>query len=149
MKRFFVSFLLLAATLFADAYRAVYDLSSDDFRYLSGRVQLIEKSARMIKTAGGSPDFVITIHSGATPILAALPDEYADESDVPVIALIQSRLQALQKNYGAKVLGCRLAMASLDMKEEELFKGVTPTDNSIIDLIALQNRGYAAIYFIK
>jgi len=149
MKKLIMILLVCTGALWAQNYKAVYDLSMDDMRYVLNRVMLIEKTAAMLKERGDVPEFVVTIHSGATPILAKLPDAYADEEEVPVIYSIQARLKSLVETYGVRVLGCNLATAAFGMEHDEVVGFVEQTPNSIIDLIGLQNSGYAAVYFLR
>ena len=141
--------LMAVVSLQADVYKAVYDLSTSEMRYLHNRVQLIQKTAEMVRKNGDTPVFVITIHSGATPILAKMPDMYAKEQDVPVIYGIHETLQKLHDDFDVRVLGCDLATAAYGMEPDELLPFVERTRNSIIDLIKLQNDGYAAVYFVR
>lgn len=149
MKKLIILLAFAASTLTADVYKAVYDLSSGDMRYMLNRIMLIEKTAKMIEANGDKPDFVVTIHSGATPILAKLPDMYADEKDVPVVYNIHGKLKNLIEEYGVKVLGCDLATTAYGMEKDEILPFIETTPNSIIDLVGLQNSGYAAVFFVR
>lgn len=144
-----LALLLLGTTLWAQSYKAVYDLSSSDMRYMQNRVALIEKTAAMVKAQGDTPEFIITIHSGATPILAKLPDVYADEKDVPSIYAIHDAFKRLTGDYGVKILGCELAMQAYGMEADEVLPFIQRTPNSILNLIRLQQEGYSAIFFVR
>jgi intracellular sulfur oxidation DsrE/DsrF family protein len=149
MKKVMVLLAFVAASLTADVYKAVYDLSSGDMRYMLNRIMLIEKTAKMIKAKGDEADFVVTIHSGATPMLAKLPDMYADEEDVPVVYNIHGKLENLIQEYGVRVLGCDLATTAYGMEKDEILPFIETTPNSIIDLIGLENKGYTVVFFVR
>lgn len=149
MKRLILLTLVLCGMLYAKPYKAVYDLSMSDMRYVLNRVMLIEKTAAMLKEKGETSEFVITIHSGATPIMAKMPDMYADEQDVPVIYNIHATLKRLKERYGVRIIGCNMAANAFGMEADELLPLLEMSPNSIIELIGLQNSGYAAVYFVR
>jgi intracellular sulfur oxidation DsrE/DsrF family protein len=149
MKKFVMIFMLIAGVLYAEPYKAVLDCTSSDARYMLSRMMLMNKTAQMVKEAGEKPEFILVFRGGATPMMAKRPDDYIDDKDLPVMKNFRKELKKLVEMHHAKVLGCEIAMEKFDLKKEEVLPFIETTPNSFLDLISLQNRGYALIGFNK
>jgi len=75
MKRKFLLLFLLIGLLQAREYKSVFDCSSDDPRYISGRMMLIEKTMELIEKRGDKATFAITVHGSCIPMVSRAFDE--------------------------------------------------------------------------
>lgn len=140
---------LLAGILAAaDAHKAVFDCSSGDFDYVRSRIFLMEKTVAMLKERKEPYDFVLTVHSGCTPIVAKLPDMMVPDEEVPIVYAMHAGLKRLHEQ-GVRLLACEIAMGAHGLNKSDLLPFVGTTSNSIIDLIDLQNQGYGAVNFSR
>lgn len=140
MKSLLISLILLISPLFAhsDTQKAVFDCASDDMRYVGSRIWLIEQSAKELKEKKIPYQFVLTVHSGCTPLMD-------NESGEETIEMIQKRLKVLVDTYDLKIEACGIALERFGYDTEDLLPYVSTVRNSITRVIELQNSGYAFI----
>ncbi|HHH20103.1 MAG TPA: hypothetical protein ENK86_06310 [Campylobacterales bacterium] len=122
--------------------KAVFDCSSDDMDFVSSRMWLIAESAKEYQELKVPYQFVLTIHSGCTEIMAK---ESAEEDET--IAKIQQRMEELSTKYKVSVEGCQIAIDRYGYAKKDLLPFITPVRNSITRVINLENEGYALITF--
>jgi intracellular sulfur oxidation DsrE/DsrF family protein len=140
MKRLAVSLVLMMTTLWgAESSKAVFDCANKDLKYISSRMFLIEESAKELKAKKMPYDFVLTIHSGCTPIIT---EEIGDDE---MKKGISQRLKTLHYQYGVKIEACEIAMERFGIEKSDLPEYVGSVRNSITRVIELQNSGYAFI----
>ena len=147
MKKIVLMFILVAASLLAEPYKAVIDCTSADARYMLTRMMLVEQTAKMIKAEGEKAEFVLILRGGATPFIAKEFVPYTDEKDLVIVQQLQGVLKTLSETYKAKIYGCEIAMEKFDLDKKGLLPFVKTTPNSFMDLIRLQNRGYGLLSF--
>lgn len=140
MRSLFISLVLLISPLFAqsDTQKAVFDCSSGDMKFVGSRMWLIEQSAKELVEKKIPYEFVLTVHSGCTPLID-------QESGEETIEMIQKRLKVLHDTYGLKIEACGIALERFGYEDEDLLPYVSTVRNSITRVIELQNNGYAFI----
>ena len=140
MKRVLFIIFVFVSNLFAQeqVQKAVFDCSSKDLKFITSRMWLVEQSAKEFQASNTPYDFVVTIHSGCTPIVDLT-------SDIPQVVGIQKRLKKLSENYGVKIEACAIATRRWEIEKEQMPEYVDVVENSITRVIRLQNDGYALI----
>ena len=145
MKKTLLALGLLATSLFGgEPYKALFDCSSGDMKFVASRIWLIQKTADQLLEEKEPYDFVVTIHSGCTPIVAADPSGYPEADRLEGI---QMQMETLAEEYGVKFVACGIAAQRYALGKEDLLPFVTTVPNSITEAIRLQNQGYALIPF--
>lgn len=140
MKRFFLVFLVMGASVWGtDVTKAVFDCASKEMKYVSSRMFLIEETAKELQAANRPYDFVLTVHSGCTPIVT---DETGDDE---IKKGISQRLKKLSRQYHVKIEACEIAMDRFGIEKSDLPGHIGSVRNSITRVIELQNNGYAFI----
>ncbi|WP_310440369.1 DsrE family protein [Sulfuricurvum sp.] len=140
MKKIFIGLGITASFLFgAETIKAVFDCAAKDPRFIASRMFLIEESAKELKAKNIPYTFVLTIHSGCTPIIT---EEIGDDE---VKKGISQRLKILHHQYGVKIQACEIAMERFGIEKSDLPEYVGSVHNSITRVIELQNSGYAFI----
>ena len=140
MKKLFILVILFYGSLFAKptVQKAVFDCASKNMKFVSSRIWLIEQSAKEYAEKKIPYEFILTIHSGCTPIVEK-------GSDNKMIQKIQERLQTLSQSYNLKVEACAIAVDRFGYEKEDLLPFIYTVPNSITRVIGLQNSGYAFI----
>ncbi len=140
MRSLFISLVLLISPVFAqsDTQKAVFDCSSGDMKFVGSRMWLIEQSAKELTEKKIPYEFVLTVHSGCTPLMD-------QESGEETIEMIQKRLKVLHDTYGLKIEACGIALERFGYEDDDLLPYVSTVKNSITRVIELQNNGYAFI----
>ncbi|MBN2870271.1 MAG: DsrE family protein [Campylobacterales bacterium] len=123
----------------AQTTRAVFDCAAKDMKFVASRMFLIEESAKELKAKNVPYEFVLTIHSGCTPIAVE------EEGDDEVKRGISQRLKKLHAEYGVKIEACEIALERFGIEKNDLPSHVGSVRNSITRVIELQNDGYAFI----
>jgi len=136
---------LLAMTVFAAAqeYKAVFDCASSDPKYILSRMALIEKTQTMIESRGDRAVFAITIHSGCIVAAAKDYDVIVPDEEVIYIRHAQEILARLAKEKKVEVVACAIALEGFGIDREDVVPFMRISENSYIDTIGYQNRGYA------
>ena len=133
---------LSAITLNAASYKAVFDCSSDNMRYVKSRMWLIGKTMEMFKSQGDTLDAVLTIHGGCSAITSKAYDDVVDDEDEQTAKAAQDWLKKLDKK-GVRVIVCAMSLEAHDIDPKEVLPFVHISPNSYLDTIKYQNRGYA------
>lgn len=131
-----------AAALGAQEFKAVFDCAASDPRYIVSRMLLIEKTKAQIEAKGDTARFAITIHGGCVKAVSENADYLVEEDEVIFMEKTQESLARLQKS-GVDVVACAIALAGNAIDKEDVLPFVRITENSYIDTIGYQNRGYA------
>lgn len=147
MKQTLLLLFLLLGTLQAQEYKAVFDCSSDDARYISGRMILVEKTIEMIEKRGDDVSVAITLHGGCVPMASRAYDEIIYDEDMPYIKNAQNIITRLAKKKGVEIVACAMSLDANGLEQQEVLPFVRISENSFIDTIAYQNRGYAVMTF--
>lgn len=147
MKQTLLLILTLFGTIQAQEYKAVFDCSSDDARYISGRMILVEKTIGMIEQRGDKATVAITLHGGCVPMASRAYDEIIYDEDMPYIKNAQNIITRLAKKKGVEIVACAMSLDANGLEQQEVLPFVRISENSFIDTIAYQNRGYAVMTF--
>jgi intracellular sulfur oxidation DsrE/DsrF family protein len=147
MKHILLLLLALFGTIEAQEYKAVFDCSSDDARYISGRMILVEKTINMIEKRGDKAKVAITLHGGCVPMASRVYDEIIVDEDMPYIQNAQNIITRLAKKKGVEIVACAMSLDANGLEQQEVLPFVRISENSFIDTIAYQNRGYAVMTF--
>ena len=139
--------LVALSVIQAEEYKAVFDCSSGNASYVKSRMWLVGKTLDMIEKKGDKVNFVITLHGGCVPMVSKLYDEIVDEADEADIKKAQEYLTELVKKKKVKVIACAMSLNANAIETKEVLPFVTVSDNSFIDTIYYQNKGYALMTF--
>lgn len=123
--------------------KAVFDCSAKDLSYINSRLQLIERTNLDFKDLNQKSDFVLTIHSHCTPIVSNDAIFFYTEKDAKTIESIHNQLKKLNLTYNVEIRVCEIALNHFGILKAELLDGIKTTKNSFMDVIQLQNQGYA------
>ena len=145
MKKF-LFVLLFFSFSFAQEYKAVFDCSSSDERFVLNRLFLIERTAKDFKEDGLNYRFVITLHSGCVLFLKKNLSTFPPKKRI-IIRDIQNQLEILKELYGLQVKACNIALNRYKLKKKDIVDFVDIVKNSWQEVIILQNKGYALIDF--
>ncbi|MDA3909299.1 MAG: DsrE family protein [Sulfurimonas sp.] len=147
MKYLFILFFILFGTLDAKEYKAVFDCSSGDARYIKTRMWLIGQTMTMIEKRGDKATFAITLHGSCVPMVSKTYEDIVDDTDMPDIQKAQDYLIHLAKKRDVKVVACAMSLKSKAIEKEDVLDFVKISPNSFIDTIGYQNDGYALMTF--
>jgi len=147
MLKYFMVATVLFGTLQAAEYKAVFDCSSSDASYIKSRMWLIGKTLDMIEKKGDTVSFVLTVHGGCVPVISSVYDEIVDENDEETMKQAQESLIRLSKEKKVKVIVCAMSLAANTVERKEVLPFVTISENSFIETIYYQNKGYALMTF--
>lgn len=147
MKQTLLLLLTLFGALHAQEYKVVFDCSSDDARYISGRMMLVEKTIEMIEKRGDKATVAITLHGGCVPMASRAFDEIIYDEDMPYIQNAQNVITRLAKKKSVEIVACAMSLDANALEQEEVLPFVRISENSFIDTIGYQNHGYAVMTF--
>ena len=131
----------------AQEYKAVFDCSSEDPRYVLSRMNLVEKTATMIESGEEKVDFALTLHGGCVPMVSKAYGDIVDDTDMIYVKKAQETLMRLSKKEGVRIIVCAMSLENNGIEKDEVVSFVDISKNSFIDTIAYQNRGYAIMTF--
>ncbi|MEJ2469329.1 MAG: DsrE family protein [Campylobacterales bacterium] len=143
MKRLLAGLLMAASVSAAQEYKAVFDCSSNDPRYIMSRMLLIEKTKKMIEARGDTARFAVTIHSGCAAVASENADYLVPEDEVIYIKKAQESLKRLAEDKGIELVVCAMSLEGNAIDREDVLPFIRVSENSYIDTIGYQNRGYA------
>lgn len=147
MMRYLSIVLILLSTLQAREYKAVFDCSSDDARFILGRMNLIEKTMLMIQKRGDKTKFALTLHGGCVPMVSREYAEVIYDEDQPYIQKAQETIARLSKRKGFEVVACAMSLENNGLEQKDVLPFVRISPNSFIDTIGYQNDGYGLMTF--
>jgi len=127
------------------AAKVVFDVKKDDAQQLLRALTAIRQTYERLIRQDVQPDFVVTFRGPAVVCLADMkeaPD--ADEYKEEVLDKISWNIIELKK-AGVQMEICSLALSLVGMEDAELLPGIRKVGNSLVFLIAYQNKGYAMV----
>jgi len=65
MKNIFLALVILFGVIEAKEYKAVFDCSSSDSRFIKSRMWLVDKTMTMIQDKGDKPEFAMSLNANA------------------------------------------------------------------------------------
>lgn len=138
---------VLASLSYAFEYKAVFDCSSKDMGYIASRMVLVERTMDMMEQNGDTVKAAVTIHGGCAPIVSKNFDELIlDQESLKAAALAQKQLVKLSQR-GVDVIVCDISLNANTIPKEDVIKEVKRSQNSFIETIGYQNKGYALMLF--
>lgn len=146
MKYLFLILSIFTVVLQAQEYKAVFDCSSKDMQYVASRMVLVERTMDMIEKKSDTTTFAITIHGGCAPIVSKNYDELVKDKDLEHVKRSQNQLVKLA-NRGVEIVICAMSLNANTIPKEDVIPSVIISENSFIDTIGYQNRGYALMTF--
>lgn len=127
------------------AAKVVFDVKKDDPQQLLRALAAIRKTHERLIRQDVQPDIIVTFRGPAVVCLADMKeDPDADEYKEEVLDKISWNIIELQK-AGVQMEICSLALSLVGMEDVELLPGIRKVGNSLVSLIAYQNRGYAMV----
>jgi len=147
MIKYLITLIIAFSSLQAEEYKAVFDCSSGNASYIKSRMWLVGKTLDMIEKRGDTTKFVLTLHGGCVAMASTVYDEIVDEEDEAVIKKAQESLIRLAKEKGVKVIVCAMSLSANTIERKEVLPFVTISENTFIDTIHYQNKGYALMTF--
>lgn len=123
--------------------KAVFDCSAKELSFIASRLRLIERTSQDFSRLNEQSDFVLTVHSHCTPIVSKDAAFLSADSNAKLIENIHKQLHKLIFEYKVEVRACEIALEAFGIEKTDLIEGVKTTPNSFMDVIQLQNRGYA------
>jgi intracellular sulfur oxidation DsrE/DsrF family protein len=147
MKNVILILMLLFSFSFSqEVYKAVFDCSSSDARFVLSRLFLIQKTAENFKEDNLNYKFEITMHGGCVLFLKKKLSEFPQKKRL-TIQDIQHQIEILKELYGVKIKACNIALSRFNLKREDIVDFVDIVKNSWQEIIILQNKGYALVPF--
>lgn len=135
------------AVLNGQEYKAVFDCSSDDARYIHSRISLIEKTLQLIEEQGDKAIFAITVHGGCFPIVLGNYDEFVASEDIQYIQKAQETMKRLSEEKNVEIVACAMSLKANDVDTKEVLPYIRLSKDSFIDTIGYQNKGYGIMTF--
>lgn len=147
MKRVVVLLLMLASVSQGREYKAVFDCSTDDQRFISSRMKVVEETIRLIEKQGDTARFAITLHGGCVPMVAERMDDIVSDKELVFAQKAQETLRRLHEDNGVEIVACAMSLEANDIDEVDVVPFVQISPDSFIDTIGYQNDGYALMTF--
>ena len=127
------------------AAKVVFDVKKDDPEKLLRALSAIRNVRNSLVRQGVQPDMVVSFRG---PSVVCLVDKKEnpdmDEYKEDVLDKISWNIIELKK-AGVQLEACELALTLVGMENTGLQPGIKKVENSLISLIAHQNRGYAMV----
>lgn len=139
--------LLFLNALQGQEYKAVFDCSSDNARYIMTRINLVEKTMSMIEKRGEVATFAITLHGGCVPIISKEFADITSQEDIPYIQKAQESITRLSKEKNVEIVACAMSLNANGIDQKDVLPFVHISENSFIDTMGYQNHGYAIMTF--
>ncbi len=147
MRQIVLLLLLSFGALQAQEYKAVFDCSSSDAHYIKSRMWLVGKTIDMIEKKGEKATVAITLHGGCVAMVSQDYDMIVADEDMQEIKKAQEYLVALSKRKNVEIVVCAMSLASNAIDHQDVLPFVAIAENSFINTIGYQNRGYALMTF--
>ena len=145
--RYILLSVIFLGILQAQEYKSVFDCSASDARYISSRMGLIEKTIQMIEKEGDTSKFALTLHGDCVAMVSKAFEEIVDDTDLIYIKKAQDSLSRLSKKKDMEIVVCAMSLGANGIETEEVLPFIRISNNSFIDTIGYQNRGYAIMSF--
>jgi intracellular sulfur oxidation DsrE/DsrF family protein len=139
--------LMFLGVVHAQGYKSVFDCSSDDARFILGRMNLIEITMLMIEKRGDTAHFALTLHGGCVPMASKEYSEVVSDEEMVYIKQAQETIIRLSKRKDFEIVACAMSLENNGLDQEDILPFVRISPNSFIDTIGYQNNGYALMTF--
>ncbi len=143
MKKSFYILIFLFSFSQAHEFKAIFDCSSSNPKYIASRMMLIEKTINMIEKDNEKAKFVLTLHGGCVPMVSKTYEDTTTDEDLPYISKAQETITKLSKEKGVKIIACAMSLEANAIEKEDVLPFVAISKNSFLETIKYQNLGYA------
>ena len=126
-----------------ESTRAVFDVRTESPKSLLFILKVIEETRVEMTERRAGPHFVLAFRGGTLPLLTANPKVESD-ADRAILEEVRERLTDL-RGKGVHLEACNVAETMFKIKREDLADSLALVSNSLISLIAYQNKGYALV----
>lgn len=147
MMKYLVLLFILLDTVQAGEHKAIFDCSSGDQYYIASRMNLIETTMNIINRDGDKAKFALTLHGECVPMVSKEYGEIVEDKDMAYVKKAQESLIRLSKKEGFEIVVCAMSLESNAISQDEVLPFVRISEDSFIDTISYQNRGYAIMTF--
>lgn len=147
MKIVMLIFILFIGLIQAQEYKAVFDCSSSDVRFILSRMNLIDTTMKMIEKNGDKARFAITLHGGCVPMTSHEYSDVVADEELIYTKKAQDTLIRLSKKENIEIVACAMSLENNGLEQKDLLPFVRISKNSFIDTIRYQNDGYALMTF--
>jgi intracellular sulfur oxidation DsrE/DsrF family protein len=125
--------------------KVVFDVKKDDPEKLLRALSAIRNVRNSLVRQGVEPDMIVSFRGPTVVCLAERKeDPETDEYQEDVLDKISWNIIELKK-AGVQLEVCELALKLIGMESTDLQSGIKKVENSLISLIAHQNKGYAMV----
>ncbi len=146
--RYIIAFILMfLGAVQAQEYKAVFDCSSSDARFILSRMNLVEITMMMAEKDGDKASFALTLHGGCVPMVSREYSEVVADEELVYVKKAQETLTRLSKRKNIEIVACAMSLENNALDKEDVLPFVRISKNSFIDTIKYQNRGYAMMTF--
>jgi len=145
--KIFLAFLIFVGVSQAAEYKAVFDCSSSDAKYIKSRMWLVGKTIDMIEKRGDKATVAITLHGSCVKMVAQDYEMITPDEDIKNIEKAQNYLIALSKRENVKIIACAMSLSASAIDKSDVLSFIEISENSFIDTIGYQNSGYALMTF--
>ena len=143
MMKYLLITILCVGFAQSQEYKAIFDCSSDDARYIMTRMSLVEKTMDMIEMNDDKVTVAITLHGGCVAMASKNYSDIVNNKDLIYIKKAQERIRTLALERDVEITVCAMSLNANAIEKEEVLPFVKISENSFIDTIIYQNRGYA------
>lgn len=127
--------------------KVVWDITIGDAQMFADRINLILQTAESFRKRGITPCFVIAIHGPATKFatrsLAGTVFEKENAENMPDIRKILEELT----QSGARIQQCEITLLRGNISGDSILPFISTEENVLVNIAALQNKGYAYMPF--
>lgn len=138
---------LAEAMLNAREYKAVFDCSSGDARYVASRMAVVEETVRLIELKGDTAKIALTLHGGCVGAVIRNIEEILDADDAVMMEKARESITRLHENRGSEIVACAMSLDANGIDKSDVLPFVRISEDSFIDTIGYQNDGYAVMTF--
>lgn len=143
-----IGILFVAETmLMGREYKAVFDCSSGDPRYIASRMAVVEETIRLIELRGDTIKIALTLHGGCVPAVTRNIDEMMELNDAEIMKKARDSITRIHEVPGSEVVACAMSLDANGIDKSEVLPFVRISEDSFIDTIGYQNDGYALMAF--
>ncbi len=146
MKNLLLAFIISFSISFAGEYKAVFDCSSSNEKFVLNRLFLIQKTAENFKEDNLNYKFEITMHGGCVLFLKKKLSDFPKKKRL-IVQDIQNQLEILKELYGVEIKACNIALSRYNLTKKDIVDFADVVKNSWQEIIILQNKGYALVPF--
>ncbi|MDD2791357.1 MAG: hypothetical protein PHU40_11940 [Sulfurimonas sp.] len=108
----FYLLLLLSSLAQAHEYKAVFDCSSDDAKYILSRMMLLEKTITMIEKDEERAKFALTLHGGCVAMVSKSYEDMTPDDELVYVSKAQETIKRLAEEKNVTIVACAMSLKS-------------------------------------